>query len=755
MSFTTKLRVLLVVAVAIAALGSSALMYGSFRSALEASEVAELGRETDLRAHMLRTRLDQVRSDVQFLLGTPPISGIERAHHNGGIDPQDGSTEAVWRERLATIFEHLAATRPEYLQIRFLDASGQELVRVERTPGDDELVWIDDANLQDKSGEPYVASALASQGTVDIGEVTLNREHGQVMQPPTPVLRAYSTTPAAESPFGLLVVNLSLEELVAPVIPTRETDHDVFLLDDRNLWLLHPDPARILTPATREELSRLRTTDQAAVASQPLPVGSWNAEVFVRDGQRRSALVARRAVSAVVSLLVVLVLLASALSVWASSHITRPLALLAEAVRRAEQEERPLEIPQGLSGEAGELAATFEHLARDLEARVEARTEALVEVNVALERASRVKDHFLATMSHELRTPLAGVLAAADSLLEGSMGSMRPSQQEMVQVIHDSGTHLTELITDILDISRLEHGEFSLTLEPLLAAEVCAAAAAVVRKQAQQAGLQLELDLAPEAMIRGDARRVRQILLNLLSNAVKFTPSGGRLGIRTRLTRDDTVLFEVWDEGIGIAADDLVRLFRPFSQLDEALKRGHEGTGLGLYLSRRLAEAQAGSLRVESAFGRGSTFRLELPTACEAELPASAAPTDEVDHPERPPLVLLVDDNVLNLRVLTQYLRRSGLRVQSATTGQEAIEMARREPPDALVLDVQMPGMDGLETLEHLRDDGLGAPVLVLTSLAFPEDRERCMEAGVDAFLSRPCPLPEVRRTLLRLARAA
>ena len=251
-----------------------------------------------------------------------------------------------------------------------------------------------------------------------------------------------------------------------------------------------------------------------------------------------------------------------------------------------------------------------------LEQRVNERTRELKVANTSLEKASRMKDEFLASMSHELRTPLTGILGLAQVLQMQTYGEMSEKQLQALRNIEASGRQLLELINDILDYSRIEAGKLNLRISPCSLAEVCQASLHAIKPQSQKKQQQTSLTIDPASIIvPGDVRRLKQILVNLLSNAVKFTPSGGNLGIEVQGGEPGAqVRITVWDTGIGISANDFPRLFQPFSQLDGRLERKYTGSGLGLSLVKRLVELHGGSMSVESAPGAGSRFTFTLPS---------------------------------------------------------------------------------------------------------------------------------------------
>jgi PAS domain S-box-containing protein len=421
-------------------------------------------------------------------------------------------------------------------------------------------------------------------------------------------------------------------------------------------------------------------------------------------------------------------------------------------------EGRPTRMAGSLSDiHDGKLArAALEQLNRTLEERIVERTAELRATNESLTRAMRLKDEFLAIMSHELRTPLNAILGHTDLLNEGLYGPLTEAQERSVGTIASSGRHLLELITDILDLSQIEAGALTLDVGPVAVAALCEGSVRLVSTAAHAKGHSVELSLGDRATtVMGDERRLRQILVNLLSNAVKFTPAGGAIGLEVAADAGVGALrIAVWDTGIGISAEDKARLFAPFVQLDSALSRSYEGTGLGLALVRRLAQLHGGDVSVDSGLGRGSRFELWLPwspAGAEAPLPLPEALPEPVRFAGSPE-VLIVEDNHLNAHLLKSYLGRIGCAVRVARSGEEALGAAHTLRPDLILMDIQLPGLDGLETTRRMRGETslASVPIFAVTALAMPGDRERCLEAGMDEYLTKPIAL----RRLAHLMRA-
>jgi len=392
--------------------------------------------------------------------------------------------------------------------------------------------------------------------------------------------------------------------------------------------------------------------------------------------------------------------------------------------------------------------------------RVRERTAELDRANAELARNARAKDEFLAAMSHELRTPLTSILGLSETMADGMLGTLSPHQAKAALTIHENGTHLLELINDILDMSRVASGRMTLRWDQVPVNQLWDACLRLIRPSATAKGLHLEASLDPKVqLVRGDSRRLKQMLINLLGNAVKFTPPEGRIGLDVKGdAAHHQVRIQVWDTGVGIPADQRDRLFKPFVQIDSRLSREYGGTGLGLALAYGMAQLHGGTIEVESEVGLGSRFTIILPWNAQAQRPGEVqeeARNGESPRPAAAPLepvrVLLADDNADNLNMVCNYLRLRGCEVVGAHDGQEAITLARTCLPDIILMDVQMPNLDGLEATRRLRaDPNLRlTPIIALTALAMPGDRERCLEAGMDDYLSKPLGLKELHQSLI------
>ncbi len=363
--------------------------------------------------------------------------------------------------------------------------------------------------------------------------------------------------------------------------------------------------------------------------------------------------------------------------------------------------------------------------------------------NLELEQASRHKSAFLASMSHELRTPLTSILGFSSLLLQGLFGDLKPKQRDYVRGIEDSGTHLLNLIKDILDLSKVEAGRIDLEVAPCSLVAICQDAIGLVGSQARKKDIDVKLSVDPDLdVIEVDELRFRQMLLNLLSNALKFSEPGSKIGIDARL-EGETIALAVWDRGVGIAEEHMELLFRPFQQLDNSLSRAHEGTGLGLALTQQLARLHGGSVTCESRLGEGSRFTIVLPDSRPSAV-AAAAPTRasvsarsavQCDLP-----ILIVEDNDSNARFLCDVLESWGYDIQRETCGRDALAWMAHHAPGLILMDVDLPGPNGLELTQVLRDDPrwVDLPIVAMTALTMRGDRERCLAAGMQDYISKP-----------------
>ena len=382
----------------------------------------------------------------------------------------------------------------------------------------------------------------------------------------------------------------------------------------------------------------------------------------------------------------------------------------------------------------------------------------------AAEESARAKAIFLATMSHELRTPMNGVLGCTQLLQDTALTD---PQRQLLETMHRSAESLLVLVNDILDFSKIEAGKMSLEVADVELRSLIADVITLTSEAAKKKGLLVQVQVAPDipAVLRGDPVRLRQILFNLVGNAVKFTERGGiHISVKTMPSNQDNsdavvLQWTVKDTGIGITAEQQTRLFGAYAQAEESTARRYGGTGLGLMICCQLVELMGGAMMVESTPGKGSSFTyftsllpgIHRATSAQAVKPAIASMADRTT----PLRILVVDDNEINQVVACKFLQKLGCQVEVARNGREAVNSIAHATYDAVLMDCEMPEMNGYDATQEIRrqeqNTSRHLPIVALTGHASSEDEQKCLQAGMDDVVTKPMTLPTLRAKLERL----
>lgn len=556
------------------------------------------------------------------------------------------------------------------------------------------------------------------------------------------------------------------------ILSALHKDEDVEIagiLDEHGKWIAGYQREGLLPPPiefVRQNAGKFGSDGNLHILRPLIEAEPRGAKIYLQVRQRRFAN-SREERRLVMTLVLCGSVILSILLAWSlQSWISRPVRKMLTAVRRVtDAGDYSVRVEHESDDELGLLSDSFNAMLAQIASRdaelhehrqhlkdlVSQRTKELEKKTREAQAASKAKSQFLANMSHEIRTPMNAILGYTEQLRK-QHHNLGAEEREFVDTINTSGQHLLRLINDILDLSKIESGRMEVQPVECSPHQIIAQVISIMRVPALEKGLSLDYNWVgpvPER-VHTDAEKLRQVLINMIGNAIKFTEQGG-IRILVRLNRPAALLeMEIIDTGIGIPRDQLSRIFKPFTQADYSMTRKYSGTGLGLTISRRIAELLGGALTVESDVGAGSIFKLTIDTGSLDGVPLLSSPpavdivpTLESDSgrssPVLPPLrVLLVEDGDTNRRLIHLMLCRHGCEVVNAENGQVGVQIALRQDFDVILMDMQMPVKDGYSATSELRTFGLSTPIIALTAHAMAGDEDRCVKAGCTGYLMKP-----------------
>ncbi len=717
-------------------------------------------------------RFKSMGGKLRTMASMPPVLGMIRAQDGLGIDAEDGTTIEMWAQRYSHILQGFGANDPHILSLRLVSRNEKVLVREDFRAGvlvppdarppyepSEDAGFVSTYRMPE--GKIFVSQfrrlpaggvGAANDGVITFAIPVHYNGGGRAVFVMDVLASGMFVSISGQLRFGKVIVADVKGDYVANAAQTPQTSSPA-----ASIFADWPglDPRKLGVP----QYSKSRGMELAALLVDVNPNGAASFWMIgmVKDGDIVGTML-KDIGSLVLQWATILGVLAVSVALVMADLISKPLKVLAETARRVQLGDFALRAPVARNDEVGDLARSFNAMLDSLQAS----NKSLADARVLAEEATRAKSAFLANMSHAIRTPMNGILGMLELL---SLTELEAKQREFSVTAKNSAEALLNVLNDILDFSRIEAGKLAiehLSFDLRGLVEECVT---LFSARAQEKNLHLTTFIPADipAHVVGDSTRIRQILMNFLGNAVQFTHQGEvALSLRARAEAGGrhVVRFDIKDTGIGLTDQERENLFKPFTQAGESTMRNYGGTGLGLAICQRLVKLMNGEIGVDSKIGQGSRVWFEVPLRKgEVNVPTLTAPSDLSVSPGVRDLtgfrVLLVEDNLVNQQMALYALRRLGLDVTVAANGCLALEAMSERSFDLVLMDCQMPAMDGFEATRQIRDREAATgvspiPVLAMTANARDSDRERCLAVGMNDCLTKPFKQDQLREILER-----
>ena len=768
LSIAAKITLIFSVLILLATLVLGYLLYAGSRQLLIVNSRTRLAHNAEVVKTRWQATVQGITDDVRLLISTPAVSGIVRAATSGGTDPTTNLSAEAWREQLAEIFTSLLMSRPAYFQVRLIGIhdQGREIIRFDQTQGNITRTHAD--SLQQKGDRDYFQETIQlAKGGIYLSEIDLNQEYGVVSTPYLPTLRASSPIYDQQgNPFGIIIINVDASQIFSELENLTDNHISLFLTNASGDYLMHPDTTKTFG-FNKEKRYRIQHDfsipdtlfhENAALAHfVDIEMDNISSSILYLEqipfGQEENRFLVLGTASPLTSVLAgvqalrnqsftitLAICIMGIFLTWVfARYLTRPLIQITKAVTQFTSGQTPKNIPVQRKDEIGILARSFNKMSGQISAQIAALTAAKQEA----EQANQAKDDFLSMMSHEIRTPMNAVVGMARLLQENDP---EKRQLPIINTLQFSADHLMSLINDILDYSKIKSGKITfekrIIVLPDLLEKILVSHQPKAKEKKLDLHLQIEKDVPDKVL--GDPHRLSQMLNNLLNNAIKFTEAGHvMLQVTEKKATNDLVSLEfiIEDTGIGIPEKEQERIFEKFTQAGSDTTRKYGGTGLGLAITKNLVELQGGSIQVESQPGKGSRFMVTLhfEQPAPGEQRDALIQADSYKFPENLS-VLCVDDVVYNNFLLENYLEKKAIHADTAGSGKEALEKALVHAYDLILMDIEMPDMDGYTCTRQLRATPgyVHTPVIAITATVSDTMKVKTQEAGMDDYITKP-----------------